>query len=381
MYEIDVCYKIIFEAMLEDTALEEIADRINEYTDAEVIIVSGSGKILAYSHVREDEKNEWIRQKHITLKEYEHFQRAVCTGEENMVAEEVELSGRFKGYVIIRYKEKEETSFFKELAQVIGQAVKGYLEEERKGYIYVQPLKKSVMAWELLYGPERESWEKQEDVEPPYIGILVQKRELKEKDVLWLKSLSEIYCVYEDRNEIFGLFSGLNEKNISAIYKKIEEQKIACSVSEPFYKLEWCASKYRLLKRMSAVADHENDSVMKREKEWSVQGLYTYTLPLIEAAGLSDYRIIRLLREDEANNTDLYYTLKVYLLNGNNVTLAAENLHIHRNTMVYRLKQIKECMEVDVNDNEISRELLSFMMMYDISRQKKERHSGETTEI
>ena len=47
MYEIDVCYKIIFEAMLEENALEKIADRISKYTAAEVIFVSGSGKILA----------------------------------------------------------------------------------------------------------------------------------------------------------------------------------------------------------------------------------------------------------------------------------------------------------------------------------------------
>ena len=32
MYEIDVCYKIIFEAMLEENALEKIADRISKYT-------------------------------------------------------------------------------------------------------------------------------------------------------------------------------------------------------------------------------------------------------------------------------------------------------------------------------------------------------------
>ena len=46
-------------------------------------------------------------------------------------------------------------------------------------------------------------------------------------------------------------------------------------------------------------------------------------------------------QEDRENNTDLYYTLKVYLLNENNVTMAADSLHIYRNTLVYRLKQIR----------------------------------------
>ena len=46
MYEIEVCYKIIFEAMLEKPVLKSIAEKINEYTGAKVIFVSGTGKIL-----------------------------------------------------------------------------------------------------------------------------------------------------------------------------------------------------------------------------------------------------------------------------------------------------------------------------------------------
>ena len=99
---------------------------------------------------------------------------------------------------------------------------------------------------------------------------------------------------------------------------------------------------------MSMVNGLENDPVMKREKEWSVQGLYTYTTPLFKEAGLSDYRLLRLLQEDRENNTDLYYTLKVYLLNENNVTMAADSLHIHRNTLVYRLDKLQKSTGLDI---------------------------------
>ena len=47
--------------------------------------------------------------------------------------------------------------------------------------------------------------------------------------------------------------------------------------------------------------------------------------------------------------------------------------HMGRNTLVYRLKQIRECIEADINDNETARELLAFMMMYDVSRQDQKR--------
>lgn len=111
MYEIDVCYKIIFEAMLEENALEKIADRISKYTAAEVIFVSGSGKILAYSHACENGKRECIQQKHITQKEYEHYRKYGYDGEGQLMVEEVELSGRFKGYIAVIYKEKNEQIF------------------------------------------------------------------------------------------------------------------------------------------------------------------------------------------------------------------------------------------------------------------------------
>lgn len=100
-----------------------------------------------------------------------------------------------------------------------------------------------------------------------------------------------------------------------------------------------------------------------------MQGMYTYTTALIENAWLRDYSMERLLLEDERNHTELYHTLKTYLLCENNVTVAAKRLHIHRNTLVYRLKQIKECIDVDTNDYEVCRELLACIMMYDSARQ------------
>ena len=37
-----------------------------------------------------------------------------------------------------------------------------------------------------------------------------------------------------------------------------------------------------------------------------------------------------------------------------------------------RLKQIKDCLELDINNNEISRELLAFMIMYDLSKSSED---------
>ena len=126
MYEIDVCYKLIFEAITEDCALTKIAEKINEYTNAKVIFVSGSGKIMAYSNVCETDNNESVRQKHVTIAGLGIFHEKYDSKGRYVITEPVEVSRRLGGYVTILYEEKECQAFFGELAGVIGQAVKGF---------------------------------------------------------------------------------------------------------------------------------------------------------------------------------------------------------------------------------------------------------------
>ena len=373
MYEIDVCYKIIFEAMLEKPALKSIAEKINEYTGAKIIFVSGSGKILAYSHTFEQDSSESVKWSHVTFSEYEKFRQREAAGAYQIAVKPVEIPGRPDGYVVVLFSEEEFRQFFEELGSVIGKAVKHYFAEAEKELLVVQPMREALLAWSLFHG-KTEGIRKTEEIwTGQYIEVLVLKKDLQGKQALQVKAIWDSYCICEETDRVLILFYGLRAKNTEEIYRKFTEKGIRCSISEPFEKLDRCAAKYKLLNRMAMVSGLENDPVMKREKEWSVQGLYTYTTPLFKEAGLSDYRLLRLLQEDRENNTDLYYTLKVYLMNENNVTMAADSLHIHRNTLVYRLKQIRECIEADINDNETASELLAFMMMYDISRQDEKR--------
>ena len=373
MYEIDVCYKIIFEAMLEKPALKNNAEKINEYTGVKIIFVSGSGKILAYSHACEQDNSESVKWSHVTFSEYEKFRQREAAGAYQIAVKPVEIPGRPDGYVVILFSEEEFRQFFEELGSVIGKAVKHYFAEAEKELLVVQPMREALLAWSLFHG-KTEGIRKTEEIwTGQYIEVLILKKDLQGKLVSQIKAIWDSYCVCEETDRVLILFFGLRAKNTEEIYRKFTEKGIRCSISEPFGKLDRCAVKYKLLNRMAMVSGLENDPVMKREKEWSVQGLYTYTTPLFKEAGLSDYRLLRLLQEDRENNTDLYYTLKVYLMNENNVTMAADSLHIHRNTLVYRLKQIRECIEADINDNETARELLAFMMMYDISRQDEKR--------
>jgi DNA-binding PucR family transcriptional regulator len=49
-----------------------------------------------------------------------------------------------------------------------------------------------------------------------------------------------------------------------------------------------------------------------------------------------------LVEYDEAKQAELVPTLRAYLASGFNLTRSAEVLHVHPNTVVYRLRRIRE---------------------------------------
>ena len=71
--------------------------------------------------------------------------------------------------------------------------------------------------------------------------------------------------------------------------------------------------------------------------------------------------IHKILEYDTVNGTDYYNTLKVYLENGTNQVTTAKKLHIHRNSLKYRLTRLKEIADVNLNNLD---QQLRFILSY-----------------
>ena len=73
--------------------------------------------------------------------------------------------------------------------------------------------------------------------------------------------------------------------------------------------------------------------------------------------GVPDWRegvrpeLAELRRTDERCGRDYYETLRCYLLCDNNISAAAARMHLHRNTLVYRLNKIREALGTDIDGN------------------------------
>ena len=82
-----------------------------------------------------------------------------------------------------------------------------------------------------------------------------------------------------------------------------------------------------------------------------------------QALALRHPALSKLKQYDAAKHSDLYETLYQYLLHGRSIQAAAEAMHVHRNTFIYRLERAREITDFDAEDP-VSRIylLLSYMI-------------------
>ena len=57
-----------------------------------------------------------------------------------------------------------------------------------------------------------------------------------------------------------------------------------------------------------------------------------------------------LARYKNSSKEELYNTLRIYIINGGNWTLTKEKLHIHGNTLTYRINRLKEILGIDFSN-------------------------------
>lgn len=72
---------------------------------------------------------------------------------------------------------------------------------------------------------------------------------------------------------------------------------------------------------------------------------------------------MRLIAYDRKNNTEMTRTLYYYLENMKDTGHVLETMHIHRNTLFYRLKKTREIFGSDMTD---AREIMQIELSFEI---------------
>jgi len=86
-----------------------------------------------------------------------------------------------------------------------------------------------------------------------------------------------------------------------------------------------------------------------------------YLLGQMKSSILPDtlHPVLKILRSyDDEHHTDFYETLRIYLKKERNIAETARTLHLHRNTLLYRLKRLGELVPDDLDDDRVRLHLL-----------------------
>lgn len=78
-----------------------------------------------------------------------------------------------------------------------------------------------------------------------------------------------------------------------------------------------------------------------------------------------EHPVLRQIRHyDETRGTQYYETLRCYVMEERSVTRTAQALHIHKNTLLYRMGRLQELFPLDLSEKEERLRLILSFMLY-----------------
>lgn len=159
-----------------------------------------------------------------------------------------------------------------------------------------------------------------------------------------------LYC-YLGNNII--LLTGLKPLNfnqpklLKSLQKIADNNNISIGISNPFSSITDLFSSYHQANLAMAFNSHTSAVIKFNEiAPYYISAL----LKNHHRLSLIDPQIANLKSYDLHHHTDYYRTSLNYLLLGFNVSQTAKALHVHHNTVLYRIKQIKKILAYDFKD-------------------------------
>ncbi len=156
------------------------------------------------------------------------------------------------------------------------------------------------------------------------------------------------------------------------IYEIIEKLGSVCGISNTFFNLEDI-----LLYREQALIALQVGRKLNPENLTYVYNNYTLSAILmcsfdkIQPKNRIHPAIFVLQEYDKANHTEYLETLKAYITNQQSTTIVSNKMHIHRNTLMYRLKKAEKITNTPIHDNLVNTHLLVSFQILELEEKLK----------
>lgn len=181
--------------------------------------------------------------------------------------------------------------------------------------------------------------------------------------------VGSLYVVYE--NSIVFLISKekyeeLSEFELDRLTTFLENNQLKAGISNFFEKLEEAPRFYKQALEALKQGTYMNDPA----PIYYFKDYYIYQILHVLEQNDSELRylihpgLMQLYFYDQEKGTDFIHTLKEYLICPGQPSVVAQNLHIHKNTLLYRMGKIKEITKCDfITGEDFMKFNLSFKVM------------------
>ena len=123
---------------------------------------------------------------------------------------------------------------------------------------------------------------------------------------------------------------------------------LKCGISMPFQDWKYLNVYYHQAAKVLSLAG--DDTTLHFCMDHAIHFLLEDVGNSITASHMRHPAVSVLAEYDMNNNTELLRTLHTYLLCERNSTLTSKTLHIHRNTLQYRIHKIQDLINTDLED-------------------------------
>lgn len=160
-------------------------------------------------------------------------------------------------------------------------------------------------------------------------------------------------------NTFFVLYSGSNTKKYrtvtDSILKLLKQFSLYTAVSMPFTDLMELKMNYDLARTTITVGRRLNPEQAVYACRDYMDYVMISRMPVEQLKAMITPEYKKLVQYDDKYAGELILTAGMYYEKGFNITEAAKALHVHRNTVAYRLDMIKEKLKINAEDMNVLR--------------------------
>lgn len=377
-FNISFCYRKVFEMLNKVSSVQDLVNRIAEFTGMDIVVTDIAGKLLVASD-EEIVENEEILEK-IALEIYRRPEKIseihVSVMHESDIPFAVscfQVKGNEEGFVFI-FAEDEEDAY--QVNDIVRQAVEIVMERfGRKVHCHASTQRR--LTAKAIFERKEITMEQRKEahlIEPfmmavlrPSVYVPDQIQKLENEIIDYYKHT----FVYVVKEEMYILFTDVHSAELEkALHKRIaelcEKYDFQSGVSDLFDNMNLLENKKFMLKEALKITSAEKR--INREYDLYLDIVCSCAVDKIGLSRYMEEKLQKMYEDDKLKGTEFYRSLKEYLLLRNNVSMTAKKLFIHRNTMIYRLAKVSEILGVDINEPTIANNLMASMILQEAER-------------